>query len=186
MTYAPFLPETAAGSIDPRNVVAPHRRALKGIDVLQGHVTEIRHADRTVQVQPEEGEPYWITYDHLIVGLGSVARTLPIPGLAEEGIGFKNVEEAVAVRNHLLNRIDVAASTWDPDLRRRLLTFTFVGGGFAGVEALAELEDMARAAVKYYTSIGQEDLRWVLVEGSTRSEERRVGKECRSRWSPYH
>jgi NADH dehydrogenase len=168
MTYAPFLPETAAGSIDPRNVVAPHRRALKGIDVLQGHVTEIRHADRTVQVQPEEGDPYWITYDHLIVGLGSVARTLPIPGLAEEAIGFKNVEEAVAVRNHVLNRIDVAASTWDPELRRRMLTFTFVGGGFAGVEALAELEDMARAAVKYYTSLEQKDLRWVLVEGSTR------------------
>ncbi|WP_186816567.1 NAD(P)/FAD-dependent oxidoreductase [Cellulomonas aerilata] len=168
MTYAPFLPETAAGSIDPRNVVAPHRRALKGIDVLQGHVTEIRHADRTVQVQPEEGDPYWITYDHLIVGLGSVARTLPIPGLAEEAIGFKNVEEAVAVRNHVLNRIDVAASTWDPELRRRMLTFTFVGGGFAGIEAMAELEDMARAAVKYYTSIEQSDMRWVLVEGSTR------------------
>ncbi len=168
MTYAPFLPEVSAGSIDPRNVVAPHRRALKGIDVLQGHVSEIRHNDRTVQVTPQEGEPYWITYDHLIVGLGSVARTLPIPGLAEEAIGFKNVEEAVAVRNHVLNRIDVASSTWDPDTRKRLLTFTFVGGGFAGVEALGELEDMARDAVKYYDSIEHSDLRFVLVEGSTR------------------
>ena len=168
MTYAPFLPETAAGSIDPRNVVAPHRRALKGIDVLQGHVSEIRHTDRTVQITPEEGDPYWITYDHLIVGLGSVARTLPIPGLADEAIGFKNVEEAVAVRNHVLNRIDVASSTWDPDVRRRLLTFTFVGGGFAGVEALGELEDMCRAAVKYYDSIDHSDLRFVLVEGSPR------------------
>ncbi len=168
MTYAPFLPEVAAGSIDPRNVVAPHRRALKGIDVLQGHVREIRHADRTVQVEPEEGDPYWITYDHLIVGLGSVARTLPIPGLADEAIGFKNVEEAVAVRNHVLNRIDVASSTWDPETRKRLLTFTFVGGGFAGVEALAELEDMARDAVKYYDTISHDDLRFVLVEGSTR------------------
>ncbi|WNB85059.1 NAD(P)/FAD-dependent oxidoreductase [Cellulomonas sp. ATA003] len=168
MTYAPFLPETAAGSIDPRNVVAPHRRALKGIDVLQGHVAEIKHSDRTVQITPEEGDPYWITYDHLIVGLGSVARTLPIPGLAEEAIGFKNVEEAVAVRNHVLNRIDVAASTWDPEVRKRLLTFTFVGGGFAGVEALGELEDMARAAVGYYDSIAPQDLRFVLVEGSPR------------------
>ena len=168
MTYAPFLPEVAAGSIDPRNVVAPHRRALEGIDVLQGHVSEIRHTDRTVQVTPEEGDPYWITYDHLIVGLGSVARTLPIPGLAEEAIGFKNVEEAVAVRNHVLNRIDVASSTWDPDTRKRLLTFTFVGGGFAGVEALAELEDMARDAVKYYDTISHDDVRFVLVEGSTR------------------
>lgn len=168
MTYAPFLPEAAAGSIDPRNIVAPHRRALKGVDVLQGKVSEINHAGRTVQITPEEGDPYWITYDHLVVGLGSVARTLPIPGLAEQGIGFKNVEEAIAVRNHVLNRIDLAASTWDPELRRRMLTFVFVGGGFAGIEALGEVEDMARAAVKYYKAIEQDELRFVLVEGSPR------------------
>lgn len=168
MTYAPFLPEAAAGSIDARHVVAPHRRALKGIDVLQGKVSEIRHADRTVEITPEEGAPYWITYDHLIVGLGSVARTLPIPGLADEAIGFKNVEEAIAVRNHVLGRIDRASSTWDPELRKRMLTFTFVGGGFAGVEAIGEVEDMARDAVKQYRTIEPEDLRFVLVEGSRR------------------
>ncbi|MCG2803369.1 MAG: FAD-dependent oxidoreductase, partial [Cellulomonas sp.] len=105
MTYAPFLPEVAAGSIDPRNVVAPHRRALHGIDVLQGKVTHIAHAERRVEITPEEGDPYWVRYDHLVVGLGSVARTLPIPGLAEQGIGFKNVEEAIAVRNHVLGRM---------------------------------------------------------------------------------
>lgn len=168
MTYAPFLPEAAAGSIDARHVVAPHRRALKGIDVLQGKVSEIKHAERTVEITPEEGDPYWITYDHLIVGLGSVARTLPIPGLAEQAIGFKNVEEAIAVRNHVLGRIDRASSTWDADLRKRMLTFTFVGGGFAGVEAIGEVEDMARDAVKQYKSIDAEDLRFVLVEGSRR------------------
>lgn len=168
MTYAPFLPETAAGSIDARNVVAPHRRALKGVDVLQGKVTRIEHAHRRVEITPEAGESYWITYDHLVVGLGSVARTLPIPGLAEQGIGFKNVEEAIALRNHVLNRIDVASSTWDPELRRKLLTFVFVGGGFAGVEALAEVEDMARYAVRHYGQIEQDELRFVLVEGSRR------------------
>ena len=168
MTYYPFLPEAAAGSIDPRNVVAPHRRALKNIDVLYGKVSAIRHADRTVQITPEEGAPYEVTYDHLIVGLGSVARTLPIPGLAEVGIGFKNVEEAIAVRNHVLNRIDVASSTWDPELRRTMLTFVFVGGGFAGVEALAEVEDMARVAARYYHSLDVAELRFVLVEGSRR------------------
>ncbi|QCB94412.1 NAD(P)/FAD-dependent oxidoreductase [Cellulomonas shaoxiangyii] len=168
MTYAPFLPEAAAGSIDPRNVVAPHRRALKGIDVLQGHVTHIEHANRRVEITPLEGDPYWVTYDHLVVGLGSVARTLPIPGLAEYGIGFKNVEEAIALRNHVLGRIDVASSTWDPELRRKMLTFVFVGGGFAGIEALAEVEDMARYAVRHYKQIEPEELRFVLVEGSPR------------------
>ncbi len=168
MTYAPFLPEAAAGSIDARHMVAPHRQALKGVDVLQGKVSAIRHADRTVEITPEEGDPYWITYDHLVLGLGSVARTLPIPGLAEEGIGFKNVEEAIALRNHVLGRINLASSTWDADLRRRMLTFTFVGGGFAGVEAIAEVEDMARVAIRPYRSLDADDLRFVLVEGSRR------------------
>jgi len=136
--------------------------------VLQGKVTQINHAERTVQITPEEGEPYWVTYDHLIIGLGSVARTLPIPGLAEQAIGFKNVEEAIAVRNHILNRIEVASSTWDPELRRRMLTFVFVGGGFAGVEALGELEDIARYTVNHYKQIEQDELRFVLVEGSPR------------------
>ncbi|WP_265523537.1 NAD(P)/FAD-dependent oxidoreductase [Oerskovia flava] len=168
MTYAPFLPEAAAGSIDARDVVAPHRRALKGIDVLQGKVTALDHGTRQVEITPEEGDPYSITYDHLIVGLGSVSRTLPIPGLAEAAIGFKNVEEAIAVRNHVINRMDVASSTWDPELRRRMLTFTFIGGGFAGIEALAELEDMARYATRNYATIEESDLRFVMIEGSAR------------------
>ncbi|MCA5892853.1 FAD-dependent oxidoreductase [Isoptericola sp. NEAU-Y5] len=168
MTYAPFLPEAGAGSIDARDVVAPHRKALKGVDVLQGKVVHIAHADKKVTIRPEEGPDYEVSYDQLVVGLGSVSRTLPIPGLAETAIGFKNVEEAIAVRNHVLNRMDVASSTWDADLRKRMLTFTFVGGGFAGIEALAEIEDMARYATRNYPTIDSEDLRFVMVEGSGR------------------
>lgn len=168
MTYAPFLPEAAAGSIDARDVVAPHRRALKGIDVLQGKVVHIDHANRHITIRPEEAADYEVSYDQLVVGLGSVSRTLPIPGLAETGIGFKNVEEAIAVRNHVLNRLDVASSTWDADQRKRMLTFTFVGGGFAGIEALAEIEDMARYATRQYPTIDVEDLRFVMIEGAGR------------------
>ncbi len=168
MTYQPFLPEAAAGSLEPRHVVVSHRRELEGVDVLTGRATRIRHAERTVEIAPVAGEPYEITYDHLVVALGSVSRTLPIPGLAEQALGFKQVEEAIALRNHVLSNLDAAASTWDPELRRRMLTFTFVGGGFAGIEAIAEVEDMARAATRYYDSIQPDDLRFVMVEGSTR------------------
>ncbi|HWS59039.1 MAG TPA: NAD(P)/FAD-dependent oxidoreductase [Actinotalea sp.] len=168
MTYQPFLPEAAAGSLEPRHVVVSHRRELRGVDVLTGRVTRIRHAERTVQVTPLAGEPYDLSYDHLVVALGAVARTLPIPGLAEHAIGFKQVEEAIALRNHVLSKLDEAASTWDPELRRRLLTFTFVGAGFAGVEAMAEVEDMARAAVRTIESIDASDLRFVMIEGSPR------------------
>lgn len=168
MTYAPFLPEAGAGSIDARDVVAPHRLALKGVDVLQGYVTHIDHASKRVTIHPEEGPDYEVSYDQLVVGLGSVSRTLPIPGLADTAIGFKNVEEAIAVRNHVLNRMDVASSTWDAELRKRMLTFTFVGGGFAGIEALAEIEDMARYATRNYPTIEPEDLRFVMIEGAGR------------------
>lgn len=168
MTYQPFLPEAAAGSIEPRHVVASHRRELKGATVINGRVVAIRHDKRAVQVEPAQGETYWVRYDHLVLSLGAVARTLPIPGLAEVGLGFKQVEEAYALRNQVLGLLDAAASTWDLDLRRRMLTFTFVGGGFAGIEALAEIEDMARSACRDFDSITPEDLRFVLVEATGR------------------
>lgn len=175
MTYQPFLPEVAAGSIQPRHVIASHRRSLAGCTIITGSITGINHASRTVTIAPpvpgstqEEGKPYQIGYDHLVLALGAEARTLPIPGLAEQALGFKQVEEAIALRNRVLSRIEDAASTWSAERRRRLLTFVFVGGGFAGVEAIAELEDMARALVSTVDSVEQEDVRFVLVEGSRR------------------
>lgn len=175
MTYQPFLPEVAAGSIQPRHVIASHRRNLDGITIITGSITGIDHAHKTVTITPpvpestgETPTPYELTYDHLVLALGAEARTLPIPGLAEQAMGFKQVEEALALRNRVLSRIEDAASTWDAERRRRLLTFVFVGGGFAGVEAIAELEDMARAAVSKIPSIDQRDVRFVLVEGSRR------------------
>lgn len=168
MTYQPFLPEAAAGSLEPRHVVVPLRKVLSGCQVITGHVRSISHATRTVRVDPEVGDEYDLHYDVLVVALGSVARTLPIPGLAEVGIGFKQVEEAIALRNHVLDRLDVAASTTDEAARRRALTFVFVGGGFAGVEALGELEDMAQYARRYYPQIGPHEMRWVLVEAAGR------------------
>ncbi|CED91499.1 NAD(P)/FAD-dependent oxidoreductase [Actinomyces succiniciruminis] len=175
MTYQPFLPEVAAGSIQPRHVVASHRRGLDGITILTGSVTGIDHANRNITITPPTPEstrvvpePYQLAYDHLVLALGAEARTLPIPGLAEQALGFKQVEEALALRNRVLSNIEEAASTWDHDRRRRLLTFVFVGGGFAGVEAIAELEDMARAAVAKIPSVEQSDVHFVLVEGTRR------------------
>jgi NADH dehydrogenase len=168
MTYQPFLPEAAAGSIEPRHVVVPLRRALKRCTVLTARVQKISHADKTVTVEAADGHTELLGYDVLVVALGSVARLLPIPGLAEQGIGFKTVGEAIWLRNHVMSRMDQADSSIDPELRRRKLTFTVVGGGFAGIEALAELEDMARYACRYYKHIEESDLRWVLVEAAPR------------------
>jgi NADH dehydrogenase len=168
MTYQPFLPEAAAGSIDPRNVVVPLRTTLRRCHVVTARVRKIEHARHLVTVEAIDGHIEEIGYDVLVVALGSVARLLPIPGLAERGISFKTIGEAIYLRNHVLSRMDLAASTLDPQLRKRLLTFTFVGGGFAGIESLAELEDMARYACRFYENIEAEDMRWVLVEAAGR------------------
>ena len=168
MTYQPFLPETAAGSLEPRHVVVPLRKVLKQCRVLTGLVTGIDHASRTATVLPVEGPAYPVRYDVIVVAPGSVVRTLPIPGLAEQGIGFKTVGEAIYLRNHVLSRLDYAASVTDAEHRRRALTFVFIGGGYAGIEAFAELEDMARYATRYYDNVDPADMRWVLIEATGR------------------
>jgi len=168
MTYQPFLPEAAAGNVEPRHVVVPLRKVLRRCNVITGAVSAIVHARRVAIVQPGDGESYELGYDLLVVCPGSVSRLLPIPGLAEHGIGFKTIGEAIYLRNHVLSCLDLAASTNDPVLRRKALTFVFVGGGYAGVEAMAELEDMARYALRYTPSLKTEDMRWVLVEAASR------------------
>ena len=168
MTYQPFLPEASAGSIEPRHVVVPLRKALQGCHHLTGRVISISHASRELTVELAGGHLTTLGYDVLVVAPGSVARTLPVPGLAEHGIAFKTVGEAIYLRNHVLSRLDAASTTMDPTLRRRLLTFLVVGGGYAGIEALAELQDMARYATRYYENINPDDMRWVLVEAAGR------------------
>lgn len=168
MTYQPFLPEAAAGSISPRHSVVPLRRELRRCTVVVGAVTRIDHATKTASVQPIAGPSREIRYDQVVIAPGSVSRTLPIPGLHESGIGFKTIGEAIYLRNHVLDRLDVAAATPDPALRQRALTFVFVGGGYAGIEALAEMEDMTRSALRYYPELNPDDMRWVLVEATQR------------------
>jgi NADH dehydrogenase len=168
MTYQPFLPEAAAGNISPRHSVVPLRRELRNCRVLSGEVTRVDHARKVATVAPIVGPEREVSYDHIIVAPGSVSRTLPIPGLREHAVGFKTIGEAIFLRNHVLERLDVAATTTDPATRACALTFVFVGGGYAGIEALAEMEDMARDALRYYPELKPAEMRWVLVEATQR------------------
>jgi NADH:ubiquinone reductase (H+-translocating) len=166
MLYQPFLPEVASGNIEPRHVVVPLRQVLRRTRILVGEVHEIDHERRVATVRTQAGTSLRLDYDIVVVGAGSRSRVLPIPGLAERGIGFKSVAEAIYLRNHVIDRLEEAAETPDVERRRAALTFVFVGGGYAGVEALAELEDMASAAMKYYPQLRRRDMRWVLVEAA--------------------
>ncbi|MFI6849712.1 NAD(P)/FAD-dependent oxidoreductase [Kitasatospora sp. NBC_00085] len=168
MTYLPFLPEAAGGNVAPRNLVAPLRSALKKAEVLTGAVTGVDHARKVATIQPAAGDSYELPFEYLVVATGSVSRTFPIPGLAEHGIGMKTVEEAISLRNHVMAQLDKAESTTDEAIRRKALTFVVIGGGFAGVETIAEIEDMARDAAKIYRTVSRDDMRFIMVEAANR------------------
>jgi NADH:quinone reductase (non-electrogenic) len=146
--------------------VVPLRTVLKRTNLVTGTVTAVDHNRRIATIEPLEGRSYDIPYDVIVVALGSVSRVLPIPGLVDAAVGFKTVEEAIYLRNHILECMDAAESTDDEIVRRRVLTFVFVGGGYAGVEALAELEDLARDASRKYSRVDRADMRWVLIEAA--------------------
>nr|WP_221373913.1 NAD(P)/FAD-dependent oxidoreductase [Actinoplanes polyasparticus] len=168
MTYQPFLPEVLAGSVEARHAAVALRRHLKSTRLVNGSVTRIDHAHRTVMVQPAAGESFPLAYDILVVTAGAVTRKLAIPGVAENAIGMKHVEEAVAIRDRLLTAFDQAATLPRGPQRQRLLTATFVGGGFSGVEGFGELMSLGRALVKKYPELDPSELSFHLVEARDR------------------
>ncbi|MFF0267520.1 NAD(P)/FAD-dependent oxidoreductase [Kribbella sp. NPDC004536] len=168
MTYQPFLPEVVAGSVEARHAAVSLRRNLRHTKLIAGMVTGISHADRTVTIRPSSGDEYTMTYDVIAVTAGAVTRTFDVPGVAERAIGMKHVEEAVAIRDRLFTAFDEAAGLAPGPQRRKLLTVTFVGGGFSGVEGFAELLSLARALLKKYPELSESDLGFHLVEASGR------------------
>src|SRR5215475_3518079 len=168
MTYQPFLPEVAAGSVEARHAAVSLRRHLRRARLVAGTVTTIDHAHRTVTVHPAEGPDLVLGYDIIVVTAGAVTRRLAIPGVAESAIGMKHVEEAVAIRDRLLTAFDQAATLEPGPLRRRLLTVTFVGGGFSGVEGFGELLSLATSLVRSYPELSPAELTFHLVEARGR------------------
>lgn len=168
MTYQPFLPEVAAGSIEARHSVVAHRRHLKRTNVLTAKVTNINHAQKVATITPPVGEPYEFAYDQIVVTAGAVSRTFPIPGIADNAIGLKTIEEAVAIRDKVMSNFDKAASLPAGPERDRLLTVVVVGGGFAGIEVFAELRSLASALVGKYPQISFEDTHFHLIEAMGR------------------
>ncbi len=168
LLYTPFLPEAAAGTLEPRHVVTPLRDILKRTYLRIGSIVGHDPEAKTVQLRAKYGEVETLPYDQLLLALGSVSRTLPVPGLAEHAIGFKGLADAIWLRNHVVETLEEANATEDPARRDKLLTYVFVGGGYAGLEALAELQDFAADAMESYPRARLHGMRWVLVEATGR------------------
>ena len=164
MLYTPMLPEAASGTLEPRHVVVPIRMMCPHADLLLGRAFALDDDRQIVSIATAAGD-IGVHYEQLVVALGAVARTLPIPGLAEHALGFKSLADAIWVRNHVLQQLELAAAAGAEDAKRHL-SFVFVGAGYAGVEALAELSDLVRDALRFYPALKGMRQRWVLVDAA--------------------
>ena len=183
MLYTPLLPEAASGTVEPRHVVVPVRVMCPHARLMLGRVETVDLEQRVATVQRPEGGQASIGFDTLVVALGAVARTAPIPGLLEHAVGFKSVAEAIRLRNQVLGQLELAATASEEGERRRRLTFVFVGGGYAGVEAMAELEDLSHDASRYYPELRDVPRRWLLVDVAPQHPAR-AGRESGARTRP--
>jgi NADH dehydrogenase len=168
MTYQPFLPEVVAGSIEARHAAVSLRCHLHRTRVITGMVSAIDHKRRLVTVRPADGDTFELGYDLVVVTTGAVTRKFPVPGIAEQAIGLKHVEEVVAIRDRLLTSFDRAAILPPGPQRQKLRTVAFVGGGFSGVEGFAELLSLATALLRHYPELHRDELQFHLIEASGR------------------
>src|SRR4051794_18251413 len=165
LLYTPLLPGAAAGTLEPRHVVVPLREELDCTNIRLGRITGLDPDANELRFRTPLGKDESMSYDQLILALGSVSRVLPIPGLAEHGMGFKTISEAIALRNRALLNLEAAEVMEDPAERDPYLTFVFVGAGYAGVEGIAELQDYVASVIERYPRCRMHGTRWILVEG---------------------
>ncbi|TMK66467.1 MAG: NAD(P)/FAD-dependent oxidoreductase [Actinobacteria bacterium] len=168
LLYTPLLPGAAAGTLEPRHVVIPLREELHQTDTVLGRVTGLDAGGSTLEVQSVEGRNERLAYDQLVLALGSISRVPPVPGLAEHGLGFKTLAEAIALRNRALLNLEIAESLEDPEARRPFLSFVFIGAGYAGVEGIAELQDYVADVIDRYPRCRIDGTRWLIADADDR------------------
>jgi len=166
MLYTPMLPEAASGTLEPRHTVVPLRQMCPHAELVLGRVTAIDEEQRLAHVETPDAGMFDVSYDQLVLALGAVPRVFPVPGLAEHGLGFKNLADAIALRNRVLRELEAADAELETGEAPSHLGFVFVGAGYAGVEALAELCDLSHDALRWYPRLRDVPQRWVLVDAA--------------------
>ena len=167
--YQPLLPEVVSGSIGITDIVSPIRRLCPRTKLIMREVEQIDLENRTVTVSPGfRPRTMEIPFDHLVIGLGGMTNFYGMPGMVEHAIPFRTLSDAIALRNHVVHVLEEADVETDLELRRKLLTFVVAGGGFSGVEVIAELNDFVRAIARIYPRISPEEIRCILVHSGDR------------------
>ena len=163
MLYTPLLPEAASGTLEPRHAVVPLRVMCPHAELLLGRAAGVDFAAHTAEIDTDVGVQT-VRWHELVLALGAVPRVASVPGLTEHGLSFKSLADAIHLRNHVLRELEAADAALDAAERARRLTFVFVGAGYAGVEALAELSDLVEDAARHYPGLAGMPRRWVLVD----------------------
>ncbi len=164
LVFQPMLPEVISGSIGILDTITPIRRLCPRTNLYTREVESIDLEKKTVTTNAGfRPRPYKLEADHLVIALGNVTSFAGQPGLAEHALPFKYLGDALVLRNHVIHALEEADIEPDPELRRALLTFVVAGGGFSGVEAVAELNDFVRQAAKSFRRIDRSHIRAILL-----------------------
>lgn len=167
--YQPMLPEVISGSIGLTNVVSPIRRFCPRTNLVMRDVEDIDLKNQVVTISPGfRPRQLQIKYDYLVIALGNITNFYGMPGLIENALPFRTLADAMVLRNHLIHVLEEADVEENPELRRKLLTFVVGGGGFSGVEVMAELNDFVHGVKKNYMRLRNEPHRCVIVQAGER------------------
>jgi len=162
--FTPMLHEVAASDLDLTNIVNPVRKLLRRVNFFAGDVERIDLEKKTVQVSHGfHHHHHEMPYDHLVIALGSITNFYGLPGLSERALTMKSLGDAIHLRNRLIAHLEQADPECSAAMREPLMTFVVAGGGFAGVETIAGINDFVRHALRFYPNLKKSDLRMVLV-----------------------
>lgn len=177
-TFQPLLPEVAAGSISVRDAVAPLRRLLPGVRVRQAQIYDIDTERKIVTIFQGLQRRYTeVSYDHLVLALGQVTDLSRVPGLAAHALTMKTLSDALALRNHVIDKLEHADITNLPEVKKELLTFTVIGGGFSGIETAGEMIELIDRSLVFYPNIDRSEIDVRIIEFADR-----CWASCRPRW----
>ena len=166
--YLPLLPEVTGGAMEPRQVTIPLADTLPGVRMVLGEATGLDPAARQVAYRDPEGRDGHLTYDRLLLTVGSVNKLLPIPGVADNAHGFRGLPEALYLRDHIIGQVELAATTADPAERQARLTFVVVGAGYTGTEVTAQGQLLSRQVAAGHPALHGIAPRWLLLDHGDR------------------
>jgi NADH:ubiquinone reductase (H+-translocating) len=167
MLYTPMLVEAASGTLEPRHTVVPLRVMCPHAELILGRIGSLDRERNVLRIETDSGTVE-IHFVRLVIALGAVIRTVPIPGLEAHGLGFKSLGEAIYLRNHVLRQLEEADAQEDRARAEAHLTFVFIGAGYAGVEAVGELSDLVHDALRFYPRLHAVRQHWLLADAATR------------------